>query len=958
MAELKFIREKIKPAPSRLFTIWLLIFAIPVMASLLGLQYFVKEYAFFSNSEQISEAFSRLERYKESMVFENFLFKKSENWKTLKWESDWDSSDNRERNKARIDQLMGAKSIFCLFFDKSRTRLSAQIHQPPGLAHKIVLPATLFKRQIQFLNTSTLFNSGIISSSDDMERRKNALTMQQLFRTVTPITLRKNLVAKNYSVLFGGELYFVYKEFTGKTGPAGCLVIYRGEDMRIPNILKQLQAEHTNCSVVLKNADLAQQFKLPEKFFCGIEKNKDGLTLTQVAEQRFVRSYVMGGGTALVDPESRKIPFIQYKIPQQLLNHKIVKFLPDLRMLGVLFLMLSGIFFFHSALFGENLSRSFKQRMLLTTVLASIFPFAFFSISFYLYTQFNQFIEKINLVQQMRIKVAQTNAELNQFVSRIEVTLAQHATNLDREKITNDGFVRSFFTQIGKEIPAARFVMIRPDKNIEVVFPNRLSEPQKASSIALTTLFPMNTLEILREKQPVERLRRDIINLAGHEVKTSSIAAALKSDGALFLADQMRFQTWFSAVKIFENKSSDRVAALMMSTFEAGSMLKYFLHQSELGKSGFIEELGKHRVKFAFFPLEKTCAPSVWSGSGHINDEMLNAAQIKGRSTTEFRVLADGSEKLLISKLNSGIPHLTTAITEISNHRINLYWRLVGFGTLLYLGIVFVFAGQLLDRIIVSPVMEIAANAEQIARGKATWQVNLASGDEFEELSNNFAQMVKGLQQRNLLREYVSSEALSDIESSSGDSLLPGGEYLEASIVFASIKSFSSADTAQTPQQTIAMMNRFLNMADQLICANGGAIDKIIETTLMIVFRESKGEAQSHALRAVRTAYQLAAELKTAEFAGLVAGVASGKVISGRIGSYKGKLDYTVIGDPVNLAARLKKESESSEAGIIISGSTMRLLKGRARVKFLKRCSLKGKAREYNIYELCDLREG
>lgn len=954
----KVIRERLKPSPERLFIIWLLMFAIPVMASLLGLEYFVREYAFFSNSEQISEAFNRLDSYKESMVFEKFLFKESENWKKLKWEADWDSSGNRERSKTKIDQVIGAKSIFCLFFDKSRTRLLAQIHQPPDLAHKIVLPAPLFKRQIQFLNTSTLFNSGIISAEDDMERSKNAMTMQQLFRAMTPITLRKNLVAKNYSVLFGGELYFVYKELNGEAGPAGCLVIYRGKDMCIPRILKKLQVEHVNCRVVLKIADLAQQFKHPERFICGLEKNKDGLTITQVAEQRFVRSYVMGGGLALIDPESRKIPFLQYKISQQRLNHPIVKYLPDLRMLGVLIVMLSAVYFFHSALFGENLSRSFKQRMLFTTVLASAFPFAFFSISFYLYTQFNQFIEKINLVQQMRIKVAQTNAELNQFVSRIEVTLSQHATTLDKEKVSSENYVRQFFAQIGKGIPAARFVMIKPDKNIEVLFSERLSDPQKTPSIAIATLFPMNTLRILREKQPVERIRRDILNLAGMEVKTSSIASALQSDGALFMADQMRFHTWFSAVKVFENMSSDRVAALMMTTFEAGSLLKHFLDHSNLGKSGFTADMGKHRLKFAFFPLEKTCAPSVWSGSGHINDETLKAARIKGRSTVEFKVLADGSEKLLISKLNSGIPHLTTAITEISNQRINLYWRMVGLGTLFYLGIVFVFAGQLLDRIIVSPVMEIAANAEQIARGKATWQVNLASGDEFEELSNNFAQMVKGLQQRNLLREYVSSEALSDIESSSGDSLLPGGEYREASIVFASIKNFSTADTVQTPQQTIAMMNRFLNMADQLISTNGGAIDKVIETTLMIVFRENRGETQSHALRAVRTAYQLAQELKTAEFAGLVAGVASGKVISGRIGSYKGKLDYTVIGDPVNLAARLKKESEGSEAGIIISGSTMRLLKGKARVKFLKRCSLKGKAREYNIYELCDLREG
>ncbi len=89
----------------------------------------------------------------------------------------------------------------------------------------------------------------------------------------------------------------------------------------------------------------------------------------------------------------------------------------------------------------------------------------------------------------------------------------------------------------------------------------------------------------------------------------------------------------------------------------------------------------------------------------------------------------------------------------------------------------------------------------------------------------------------------------------------------------------------------------------------------------------------------------------------IYAGIASGTVISGRIGSYTGKLDFTVIGDQVNLAARLKNEALESSSGLIISGSTMRLLKGKGRVNFLRRCSLKGKSREYNIYELYELRD-
>ena len=137
---------------------------------------------------------------------------------------------------------------------------------------------------------------------------------------------------------------------------------------------------------------------------------------------------------------------------------------------------------------------------------------------------------------------------------------------------------------------------------------------------------------------------------------------------------------------------------------------------------------------------------------------------------------------------------------------------------------------------------------------------------------------------------------------------------------------------------------------------HGGSIDKILNQTLMLVFRESPAEIGTHALKAAQTVLELAEATKKQLGTGVYAGISSGTVISGKIGSYQGKLDFTVIGNPVNLAARLKSEAADSNTGIIISGATMRLLKGKGRVNFLRRSSLKGKAREYNIYELCDLR--
>ena len=149
-----------------------------------------------------------------------------------------------------------------------------------------------------------------------------------------------------------------------------------------------------------------------------------------------------------------------------------------------------------------------------------------------------------------------------------------------------------------------------------------------------------------------------------------------------------------------------------------------------------------------------------------------------------------------------------------------------------------------------------------------------------------------------------------------------------------------------------------MSLAEEVSKKYGGSIDKIIGDTIMLVFRKNNLK-DSHGLRAAKASLELVEKAKAVNMPKLFTGIASGRVISGRIGSYSGKLDFTVIGNPVNLAARFKTESKNGteETGIIISGTTIGLMNGKANVRFLRRVSIKGKARKYNIYELLDVRE-
>jgi len=449
-------------------------------------------------------------------------------------------------------------------------------------------------------------------------------------------------------------------------------------------------------------------------------------------------------------------------------------------------------------------------------------------------------------------------------------------------------------------------------------------------------------------------MRQVMIFIAGNMVKNASIAESMRSNGQFYYVDQTQNVIWYSTAKIYdESDPSMPFIGLLGSKFEAGPVMKSYLSRTSLAKNGFTENYGRYSIKYAFLPTHRTGARRIWSGSGYKNEPLIKRAAKNESSNMTSETDSKGNLSYLISRYNHNFPHIAIAMATSDSSRTG-YLHALG-GLFAYLCLVFYLVSQLLERFFVAPVMLLAKSADQIARGGDAWNLALTTGDEFEKLNEDFSELVVGLQQRNMLRDYISEDAVSQIEANESKDMAPGGEYLEATIIFASIRNYAELTVDFTPEQTVNLLNLFITSGDSIVKRHGGTIDKIIDNTLMLVFRENENLPEPHALRAVKTALELVADMRQQNLA-IYAGIASGTVISGRIGSYSGKLDFTVIGDQVNLAARLKNEAVDSSSGLIISGSTMRMLKGKGRVNFLRRCSLKGKSREYNIYELYELR--
>ncbi|WP_026875906.1 adenylate/guanylate cyclase domain-containing protein [Jiangella gansuensis] len=178
----------------------------------------------------------------------------------------------------------------------------------------------------------------------------------------------------------------------------------------------------------------------------------------------------------------------------------------------------------------------------------------------------------------------------------------------------------------------------------------------------------------------------------------------------------------------------------------------------------------------------------------------------------------------------------------------------------------------------------------------------------------------------------------------------------EISVLFADLQGFTSFSERHRPQDVTAMLNEYFSTAiPPVVEQYGGTVDRLVGDALMVTFNRA-GDQPDHAERAARAA--LAIQSVTATVAArhpdwprFRVGVNTGEVAIGLLGTTGGRT-FTVIGDAVNLAARL--ESAAPVGGVLIGGSTARLLPG-ARTEPVDDLRVKGKAEPVEAYRLLGL---
>ncbi|MEW6710218.1 MAG: adenylate/guanylate cyclase domain-containing protein, partial [Candidatus Riflebacteria bacterium] len=244
-----------------------------------------------------------------------------------------------------------------------------------------------------------------------------------------------------------------------------------------------------------------------------------------------------------------------------------------------------------------------------------------------------------------------------------------------------------------------------------------------------------------------------------------------------------------------------------------------------------------------------------------------------------------------------------------------------------------------------APVNQLIAATEAIIREEYSYRLNVHHPDEFAEMAKTFNHMARQLEEGRLLSSFVTASLEEDLDS---QKKVKKASRKEVAVIFSGITGFKKFAGTHSPLELFEMMKAHLNLAANLAKQFNGEIDKMIEDKIMMVFEP--GEKNDAAFRAWQFAKEISAGFKKSGDRNLSIGLNHGVVVSGIMGSEKVRLAKTVVGDPVNLAARLSAIAEEHSGGIIVSGNILKYLNNEAKVKKLEISTVKGKTQSVEIF--------
>jgi adenylate cyclase len=217
--------------------------------------------------------------------------------------------------------------------------------------------------------------------------------------------------------------------------------------------------------------------------------------------------------------------------------------------------------------------------------------------------------------------------------------------------------------------------------------------------------------------------------------------------------------------------------------------------------------------------------------------------------------------------------------------------------------------------------------------------------------------ITEGKRVQSAMRRFMTQKVVDQIMGREDELLF--GAACEASVLFADIRNFTSLAEKLNPRDTVDMLNDIFTELFEAVAANDGVLDKFIGDAIMAVYGAplmSERDTANSVESAVTMIGMIAGINEKARSRGLPeirlgVGIASGEVVAGAIGSPK-RMDYTVIGDPVNLASRLEGITKVYKVGIVVCENTAKAVEDLQTLRELDTIRVRGRSRPARIFQV------
>ena len=259
------------------------------------------------------------------------------------------------------------------------------------------------------------------------------------------------------------------------------------------------------------------------------------------------------------------------------------------------------------------------------------------------------------------------------------------------------------------------------------------------------------------------------------------------------------------------------------------------------------------------------------------------------------------------------------------------------------------------------PIRRLGEGTHAVAEGRLTYRVRIRRNDEFGDLAQNFNKMAGELELKERIKSsfgrYVTPEIVEMIIANPNSTWMKGAE-VDASVLFVDIRGFTAISEQKQPVDVVDLLNSYFTRVTEAVVGNGGHLNKFIGDEAMAIFGAPVPD-RTHADAAVRAALEIQAKMATLEPGGagpevpiqVGIGINSGKMVAGNLGS-ETRMEYTVIGDNVNVASRLTSLAGRGE--ILISKKTFDRLAEHTvfRIEEKGSVTLRGRRTEMAIYRV------